>query len=116
MHGILEFDYYLSNLTLIVLPGSGICQSEEEEDPTLKRLGKYFKPLAKCYKQICAKVNEEREFYGLRDYYWYVVCNFVCVNELELIICVLFYCLTIQFNQNAILALQKVRHTKLPAT
>ena len=48
----------------------GIC-SNEENDPVKKRLDRFFSPLADSYIQICKA--QERQFYGLRDFYRYFV-------------------------------------------
>ena len=45
---------------------SGIC-SNKQDDPVRERLQAYFKPLAEAFMAICKK--QEREFFGLRDYY-----------------------------------------------
>jgi hypothetical protein len=44
----------------------GIC-SNREDDPVKTRLKQYFKPLSEAYKEICD--NQERQFFGLRDFY-----------------------------------------------
>ena len=46
----------------------GIC-SNQPDDPVQSRLEPFFKPLARSYRKICKKVNKDREFYGLRDFY-----------------------------------------------
>ena len=46
----------------------GIC-SNKEDDPVKARLKQYFKPLSEAYMKICKDQN--REFYGLRDFYRY---------------------------------------------
>lgn len=50
----------------LVLSAKGIC-SNKKDDPIKQNLEKYFKPFAKAYKNICEK--QEREFFGLRDFY-----------------------------------------------
>ena len=47
----------------------GIC-SNKEDDPVKARLKQFFKPLSEAYMQICKK--QDREFFGLRDFYRYV--------------------------------------------
>ena len=44
----------------------GIC-GKEDNDHIKKKLDPYFKPLAQAYEAICKK--QEREFFGLRDFY-----------------------------------------------
>ena len=44
----------------------GIC-SNREDDPVKTRLKQYFEPLSKAYMEICG--NQERQFFGLRDFY-----------------------------------------------
>ena len=51
------------------LSARGIC-SYKENDPVKDRLKGYFQPLSEAYKEICAK--QEREFFGLRDFYRYI--------------------------------------------
>ena len=46
----------------------GIC-SNEVNDPVKKRLDRFFAPLADSYIEICKQ--QERQFYGLRDFYRY---------------------------------------------
>jgi len=48
------------------LSARGIC-SNQEDDPVKRRLEVYFEPLAEAYIEICKK--QEREFFGLRDFY-----------------------------------------------
>ena len=52
----------------LVFSAKGIC-SNRDDDPIRQRLEKYFKPLAQAYIGICE--NQEREFFGLRDFYRY---------------------------------------------
>ena len=47
-----------------------IC-STESDDPIREQLLKYFKPLSQAYIAICQK--QERQFYGLRDFYRYLI-------------------------------------------
>ncbi len=48
------------------LSARGIC-SVIEEDPVLRKLEQYFRPLAEAYKAVYQK--QGREFFGLRDFY-----------------------------------------------
>ena len=48
----------------------GIC-SNKEDDPVKARLKHFFKPLSEAYMEICKK--QDREFFGLRDFYRYVM-------------------------------------------
>ena len=50
------------------LSAQGIC-SYKENDPVRERLEGYFRPLAEAYKAICKQ--QQREFFGLRDFYRY---------------------------------------------
>ena len=50
----------------LVFSAKGIC-SNNEKDPIRKRLESYFIPFARAYRHICKK--QEREFFGLRDFY-----------------------------------------------
>ncbi len=50
----------------LLLSARGIC-SDKENDLVKNRLESYFKHLAEAYKAICKK--QEREFFGLRDFY-----------------------------------------------
>ena len=50
----------------------GIC-SDEENDPVKKRLDRFFAPLADSYIEICRQ--QERQYFGLRDFYRYYICN-----------------------------------------
>ena len=52
----------------------GIC-SKDDNDHIKSRLDCYFKPLAEAYKTICEK--QDREFFGLRDFYRYSKINIV---------------------------------------
>ena len=52
------------------LSAKGIC-SNREDDPVRERLQDYFDPLSKAYKDICKR--QERQFFGLRDFYRYVI-------------------------------------------
>lgn len=44
----------------------GIC-GKEDNDQIKKKLDPYFTPLAQAYQDICGK--QDREFFGLRDFY-----------------------------------------------
>lgn len=57
------------------LSARGIC-SNKENDPVRERLEEYFQPLAKSYVEICKK--QRRQFFGLRDFYRWVIIFFVC--------------------------------------
>ena len=46
----------------------GIC-GKEGDDRIRAKLEPYFKDLAEAYKAICEKQVEEKEFFGLRDFY-----------------------------------------------
>ena len=46
----------------------GIC-GKEENDRTREKLEPYFKDLAEAYEAICKRQVEEKEFFGLRDFY-----------------------------------------------
>ncbi len=50
----------------LVFSAKGIC-SNKEDDPIRERLQPFFEPFAKAYKSICKA--QEREFFGLRDFY-----------------------------------------------
>ena len=50
----------------------GIC-SNVSSDPIRKHLEPYFKPFARAFKKICSK--QEREFFGLRDFYRSIIVN-----------------------------------------
>ena len=52
----------------LILSARGIC-SNEKNDPIREILQPYFKCLAEAYISICSK--QEREFFGLRDFYRY---------------------------------------------
>ena len=53
----------------LVFSAKGIC-SNEDNDPIKIKLERYFSKLAKAYMAICKK--QEREFFGLRDFYRYI--------------------------------------------
>ena len=55
----------------LVFSAMGIC-SNDEDDPIRRRLEPYFRPFAKAYRNICKK--QDREFFGLRDFYRCVHC------------------------------------------
>ena len=65
------------------LSALGIC-STEGSDPVRDKLQPHFEPLSRAYMEICRK--QERQFFGLRDYYRYVcvasvhACKGVCVR------------------------------------
>ena len=46
----------------------GIC-GKEEDHRTREKLEPYFKDLAEAYEAICKRQVEEKEFFGLRDFY-----------------------------------------------
>ena len=46
----------------------GIC-GKEDDDRTREKLEPYFKDLAEAYEAICERQVEEKEFFGLRDFY-----------------------------------------------
>ena len=50
----------------LILSARGIC-SNEENDPIKEILEDYFRPFAKAYINICDK--QDKEFFGLRDFY-----------------------------------------------
>ena len=50
----------------LVFSAMGIC-SNKKDDPVRRKLEPFFEPLAKAYKRICS--IQEREFFGLRDFY-----------------------------------------------
>ena len=50
----------------LVFSAMGIC-SNKENDPVRMNLQSYFRTFAHSYKEICKK--QEREFFGLRDFY-----------------------------------------------
>ena len=54
----------------LVLSARGIC-SNRNDDPIVGFLEKYFSPFAKAYKEICKL--QKREFFGLRDFYRFVI-------------------------------------------
>lgn len=62
----------------LVFSAKGICSNKD--DPIRQKLEKYFKPFARAYKSICEK--QEREFFGLRDFYRSVstIMIFIFVN------------------------------------
>jgi hypothetical protein len=60
----------------LVFSAKGVC-SNKYDDPIRSKLELYFEPLAKAYISICDK--QEREFYGLRDFYRLVYAN-ICIS------------------------------------
>lgn len=54
------------------LSARGIC-SNKENDPVREKLEDFFRPLARSYLEICKK--QARQFFGLRDFYRYRICN-----------------------------------------
>ena len=52
----------------------GIC-STEDEDRVRNELERFFLPLAQAYLTICNQQN--REFFGLRDFYRLLQCSIV---------------------------------------
>ena len=50
----------------LVFSAKGIC-SNKKDDPIRKMLEMYFEPFSKAYTSVCNK--QEREFFGLRDFY-----------------------------------------------
>ena len=50
----------------LVLSAEGIC-SNKESDSIVNSFKRYFQPLAEAYNNICDK--QERQFFGLRDFY-----------------------------------------------
>ena len=60
------------------LSARGIC-SAKDNDPVREQLQRYFDPLSQAYMEICMK--QERQFFGLRDFYRCVcVCTRACVH------------------------------------
>ena len=60
----------------------GIC-SNKEDDPVKTRLKQYFKPLSKAYMEICSyQERQERQFFGLRDFYRLVHKHIVVILQL----------------------------------
>ena len=66
----------------LVFSAKGICAPKEgDEDPVRRKLDEFFTPFAKAYMTICEK--QEREFFGLRDFYrlvWMFVRNLPCIR------------------------------------
>ena len=54
----------------LVFSAKGIC-SKDSNDHISSKLESFFEPLAKAYTRICHL--QEREFFGLRDFYRLVV-------------------------------------------
>ena len=50
----------------LVFSAKGIC-SNKDNDPIRSNLETFFQPFARAYKEILRK--QEREFFGLRDFY-----------------------------------------------
>ena len=50
----------------LVFSAKGIC-SNKENDPIRRKLELFFQPLVRAYINICGL--QQREFYGLRDFY-----------------------------------------------
>ena len=63
----------------LIFSAKGIC-SNKENDRIRSKLESFFEPLAKAYINICKK--QEREFYGLRDFYRFVIdtIHFVLIH------------------------------------
>ena len=64
------------------LSARGIC-STDDKDLVREQLQRYFDPLSRAYMNICKK--QERQFFGLRDFYryvcvWVCVCVYLCVD------------------------------------
>ena len=59
-------------LLLILILYRGICSSDGS-DEVCKRLECFFTPFAEAYNEICQQqAKHGTEFFGLRDFYWYV--------------------------------------------
>ena len=55
----------------LVLTARGICRDiERGENKITSLLKPLLRPLAEAYMEICRK--QQTEFFGLRDFYWYV--------------------------------------------
>ena len=61
------------------LSARGIC-SYKANDPVKERLKGYFQPLSEAYKNICTQ--QKREFFGLRDFYRYILCQEIVMCQL----------------------------------
>lgn len=56
----------------LVFSAQSICYNVQN-DAVRQRLDPYFEPLADAYEYVCH--NQKRQFFGLRDFYWYVRFN-----------------------------------------
>ena len=88
----------------LTLSARGIC-SNQDNDRVRERLEGLFAPLSEAYDEICTQ--QKRDFFGLRDFYRFVYSSYSLTYILYL--CIIIIPLLLQFGQNAVLDLCKIK-------